>query len=60
MTSNCTSSVLGLRAVALPTAARTAPMVTITSVSLLSTAKSSLAGFAPTVVAAILVGGLSV
>lgn len=56
MTSNCTSSVLGLRAVALATA----PMVTITSVRLLSTAKSSLAGFAPTVVAAILVRGLGV
>ena len=60
MTSNCTSSVLGLRAVALPMAARTAPMEFVTSAGLLPTAVSSRAGFALTFVAGILVGGLGV
>ncbi|MGF9650508.1 hypothetical protein AAIH32_21330 [Pseudarthrobacter oxydans] len=57
MTSDCTSPVIALRAVALSGAART--VETVISASPLPTAVSNRAGFALTVVA-ILAGGLGV
>jgi hypothetical protein len=57
MTSNCTSTVHGLRAVALPIGASLAAMET--STSLLSTAVRNRAGFARSFVAWIPVRGLA-
>jgi len=57
MTSNCTSTVHGLRAVALAIGARLAAMETSTSV--LSTAVSNRAGFARALVAWIPARGLA-
>jgi hypothetical protein len=57
MTSNCTSTVHGLRAVALPIGARLAAMETSTSA--LSTAVSNRAGFARAFVAWVLARGLA-
>ncbi|XAS74253.1 hypothetical protein VUN82_10705 [Micrococcaceae bacterium Sec5.1] len=59
MNSNYTSSVHGLRAVALPMAAPLAPMETVTS-AMPSTAVSRRAGFTLTFVAWSPVGGLAV